>query len=156
MNIKKLLTRLGCSLAVLVALFTVGLLAFVVYALTSINQCPAIDDTMALVQDCQTLIKGNNTGAISIDRSKGRFSGGLSNVEWPQTLSALKPRAIFLKDDRVVILISTGGIGSSFGYMVPYLSVTNFSHVGRRRVRNGGVYLSKTKYENVYRWDGIE
>lgn len=140
----------------MLGILLIAVVIALIYPFFAVNRPPGISDAAALVQDCQVLAEQHLSGELQIDTSNRRLSGGVIESELPQSIAALKPRGVYVKDDRVIILISTGGIDASFGYIVPYLTVTNFAHVGKRHQPVDGVNLSMTKHKNVYYWSGIE
>jgi len=155
MTFKSFIIKAGCAAAILFAGFLVLIIALI-YPFFRINRPPPITNARALVQDCQTLVEQYSDGLLEYNTNKVRFTSGVVEAQWPATVAALKPRALYVSKDRVIILISTGGIDASYGYVVPYLTVTNFTIPRRGRRADHGVRMTKTKYPNVYYWSGIE
>jgi len=150
-----LIGKVATISGILLALF-LGLVISIVYPIFKVNRPPPLQNPNQIVTDCQSLVEMRQRGELKLDESDKWTIGTLSKEQWPSSISALKPRGIYVLDDRVSILISTGGIGPSYGYLIPYLKHTNYNHIGRGRFPTNGIYISKTKFQNIFNWSTIE
>ena len=153
--IMSLIGKVAAISGILLALF-LGLVIALVYPLFKVNRPPPLQNPIQIVADCQSLVEMKQRGELKLDESDKWTIGTLAKEQCPPSISALKPRGIYVLDDRVSILISTGGIGPSYGYLIPYLKHTNYNHIGRGRLSTNGIYISRTKFQNIFNWSTIE
>lgn len=113
-----------------------------------------IPDPNQFVKDCHRLIAAFNSEERILGTEKGRFPGGIDKSRWPGSISAIHPRAVFVRDNFVSILMSTGGIRPySVGYMVfknpP--DTSNCPEVAwEYAFKWESRYLKESKYPGVY------
>ncbi len=150
-----LIGKVSAISGVLLALF-LGLVIAIVYPIFNVNRPPPLQNPIQIVADCQSLVEMKQRGELKLDESDKWTIGTLAKELWPSSISTLKPRGIYVLNDRVSILISTGGIGPSYGYLIPYLKQTNYNHIGRGRLPTNGIYISRTKFQDIYNWSAIE
>jgi len=155
MSVKSLIGKVAIIAGVLFTLFIVAV-GLLVYPIFRVNRPPAIKNPIQLVADCQMLVELKHKGKLTLEEKDPWTRGSIILEQWPVSLAELEPRGVYVLDDRVTILVSTGGIGPSFGYVIPYLKQTNFIILGRGRTKIGGSFVSKTEYTNVYSWTNIE
>jgi hypothetical protein len=70
---------------------------------------PSIRDPSALRSDCSRLLAIPDWSVRPVDIPPER---------WPTSISALHPRSVTVRDGVVDLFLSSGGIGSSYGYLV--------------------------------------
>ncbi|HMO41475.1 MAG TPA: hypothetical protein PKE17_18840 [Saprospiraceae bacterium] len=155
MSVKSMLSKVVIIAGVLLLLFLVAV-GLLVYPIFAVNRPPKITNAAQLVADCQALVELRRGGSLQIEQSDAWTRGTISSNQWPDSIYELNPRGVFVLDDRVSIFISTGGIGPSFGYLIPYLKSTNFNHIGGRRTIISGSYVTRTRHENIFYWASIE
>ena len=83
------------------------------------REWPKINNKKLLLEECSILINKMNYGEL--DKS-----------EWTDSIISLKPKYVYINKDYVMIIISTGGIGSSWGYIIVpenKLDLNNFPEV---------------------------
>ena len=153
--IMSLIGKVAAISGILLALF-LGLVIALVYPIFKVNRPPPLQNPIQIVADCQSLVEMKQRGELKLDESDKWTVGTLAKEQWPSSISALIPRGIYVLDDRVSILISTGGIGPSYGYLIPYLKITNYNHIGRGRLPTNGIYISRTIFQDIYNWSTIE
>ena len=153
--IMSLIGKVAAISGILLALF-LGLVIAIAYPFFKVNRPPPLQNPCQIVSDCQSLVEMKQRGELKLDESDKWTVGTLAKEQWPSSISALIPREIYVLDDRVSILISTGGIGPSYGYLIPYLKITNYNHIGRGRLPTNGIYISRTKFQDIYNWSTIE
>jgi hypothetical protein len=66
---------------------------------------PDIQNSQILRTDCATLLEKHEANVIP-------------EVQWPQSIQILKPKAVQTYGNCVIITISGGGIGSGWGFVV--------------------------------------
>ena len=120
------------------------------------SRLPPINDPVQVVADCQSLVEMKQRGEIQLTETNLWITGTLAKEQWPISIAALNPLWISVFDDRVSIMISTGGIDASYGFLIPYLKQTNYNHIGRGRNQINGRYISKTQFQDIYYWEDIE
>ncbi|HMP00774.1 MAG TPA: hypothetical protein PKE26_16885 [Kiritimatiellia bacterium] len=152
---KSMLSKAVIVAGILLLLFLV-VVGLLVYPIFSVNRPPKITKPAQLIADCQTLVELRHGGPLVIEQSDAWTRGSISSNQWPSSISELKPRGVYVLDDRVSIFISTGGIGPSYGYLIPYLKTTNFNHIGKKRATISGSYVMRTRNENIFYWSSIE
>jgi len=64
---------------------------------------PPVADSATLLGDCATLLSQ---------------PGPIEEEDWPPSVKSLRPISVNARDDVVVIMISKGGIGGPYGYLV--------------------------------------
>jgi len=129
---------------------------FLMYPFHSVNQPPKVHDAKQLVSDCQELIDLHSQGKLTIVTEGGRQLNSIVSEQWPASIASLRPICVYVDNERVTILTSTGGIDPSFGYMIPKLEGNTLSQIGTERPVVQGVKIRETPYSNVWFWRGIE
>mgnify|MGYP003607236035 CR=1 FL=1 len=119
------------------------------------SRLPPINDPVQIVADCQSLVEMKQRGELTFDENS-RPRGALATGQWPSSITTLNPLGIYVSDDRVSIMISTGGMDASYGFLIPYLKQTNYNYIGRGRIPINGRYISKTQFQDIYYWSDIE
>lgn len=122
---------------------------FILWPFIRINMWPRIDNAEILVKDCKTLILQKSLGKLEFNPRKSYFSEGLIEEYWPDSIKKLKPRAVYIEEGYVSILISTGGIDPSWGYLV-------LPENSKKLEKLNHIRIYDTKNENIYKWEGIE
>ncbi len=105
-NIRRALLRIFAAIGAASLVFV--LIAFLAMQLAgwSKREWPPIANGGALLAACETLLASQPEGD-AIDPSA-----------WPEPVRALSPRHVTARGDTVYILISGGGIGAGWGYIV--------------------------------------
>jgi hypothetical protein len=98
-----------------------------------INQPSKIQDPSQFVSDCQELMNLKRQDKLEYITETGWHQGSVVKEQWPASIARIKPIGVNVHDDGVWVMTSTGGIGSSFGYLVPDLGKNQFAHIGRNR-----------------------
>lgn len=128
--------RLPCKtktiIAFLLAVLLSGVLLLVVYPIYNVSAIywPEIDSYVDLLEDCDQLLQEYNEG-VNLPRSV-----------WPEPLLRMNPRYVFVEDGYIDIVMSSGGIGDSWGLIVV------------ARTQSGAVplYMIKTKNPRVFKY----
>ena len=156
MSVKSIIVKVLLVSGMLLAIFAVlaGSLFFYIFKPTTRDF--SIINPEQLISECQQLVELKQQGNLTLDESDQWTRGSITSTQWPPSIVALQPRGVYVLDDRVSILLSTGGIGPSFGYVIPYLPKTNFNYLGRGRTQIGNSYVRKTEHKNIYSWSEIE
>ena len=97
---------------------------------------PKINDGKLIVKECSIFINRRNYGK-------------LNRSEWPNSIISLKPKYVFINKDYVMITISTGGIGPSWGYIIipeKKLNLNNFPEV---KLWNSGINKRIYKFVSI-------
>jgi len=82
-----------------------GIAFFMVFTWMNASRAvwPPVNDSAALLRECATLLD---------------HPGRVQEPNWPASVRSLKPVRVHVRNDCIVITISTGGIGASYGYLV--------------------------------------
>ncbi|MDY0126281.1 MAG: hypothetical protein RBS09_08830 [Anaerolineaceae bacterium] len=120
------------------------------------SRLPPINDPVQVVADCQSLVEMKQRGELKPNEIDVRRTGTLAKEQWPASISALTPLGVSVFDDRVSILISTGGMDASYGFLIPNLKQTNYNYIGQVRYSTGVKYISRTQFQEIYYWEDIE
>ena len=75
---------------------------------------PCISNADTLVAECDQLVRGMATGRAEGDNPVIE----VPSSKWPPSVAALRPRGVFVRRTSVDIYLSSGGIGTSRGYLV--------------------------------------
>lgn len=121
-----------------------------------VHQPPKVRDADQLVSDCQELIALHSQGELAIVTEGGRQLNSIVQEQWPASIVSLRPLGVYVDNERVTILTSTGGIGPSFGYVIPKLEGNALSRIETERPVVQGAKTRNTPYANVWFWRGIE
>jgi len=130
---KKLINRLFLA--------AIGLLAVMFYLVvqpivSARPKWPRIANQEALLSDAQRL-------AVEAEGSM------IASNLWPESVSMLKPRYVFRRADHLEIIMSTGGIGPSWGYLV-------FPDKRTSQQSTADVRILKQAGPGIYRYETIE
>ena len=120
--------RLGLILLGLMVLCVAFLVLFPVHNAIAISW-PKLESPETIVKECEFLL--NNYPERSI----------VPVDEWPPSLAEIKPRDVFVKDGYVDIVLSSGGIGDSWGLIVASKSLATVPS-----------YAIKTKNPRIFRY----
>jgi len=133
-----------------------GMALILMQPLDRVNQPPKVQDANQLVSDCQELTDLHNEYKLKLVTERGWQMNSIVSEQWPASIASLRPIGVFVGDEGVRILISTGGVGPSFGYLIPNLEKDTHSQAGTEKPVVRGVKIRKTPYSNVWFWRGIE
>ena len=117
-----------------------------------------IENPSALVNDCKMLIEQKEKGTIEFfDKREGfKLEGTLKESFWPNTIRNLNPISVSVEKESVSIMLSTGGIGACFGYLISFKEILNAPTNYKKWPIINGLHLQKSKYPNIYKWQGVE
>ena len=130
---KKLINRL---FLVAIGLLAVLFYLFVQPIVSARSKWPRIANQEALLSDAQRLAVETEGSMIA------------SNL-WPESVSMLKPRHMFRRADHLEIIMSTGGIDPSWGYLV-------FPDKRTSQQSTADVRILKLVGPGIYRYETIE
>lgn len=99
------------------------------------NRWPKIENPGTFHQECINLIESNKKKEIKLDKY-----GCLDKEMFPPEIRKVKPACVCIYNDKVEILISGGGIGAGWGYVVGYNIKEN-------------KYTWPSKYKDIYRYE---
>ena len=97
---------------------------------------PKIRDYERLFSEAQILTKLNAPGLVN-------------NKDWPQSISEISPRFVYVESDLVEIIVSSGGINPGWGF-----HIFTGTSLDLKRVQNPN--LIPTVHPRVYRHTAIE
>ena len=85
-----------------------GALLLIVYPIYSVSSIhwPKVDSYEEFLDDCDQLLEQYKEGT------------DVPKNAWPEALLRIEPRYVFIEDGYINIVISTGGIGDSWGLIV--------------------------------------
>lgn len=102
------LCKLKTLIAFLLTAILSGVLLLVVYPIYSASSIhwPKVDSYEELLDGCDQLLEHYTEGT------------DVPKNAWPEALLRIEPRYVFIEDGYINIVISTGGIGDSWGLIV--------------------------------------
>ena len=91
------------------------------------------------------------------ERQEGfKLKGSLKEEYWPDEIKKLNPVSVSVEKDSVSVMLSTGGIGSCYGYLVSFREIPNVPSNYKKWPIIEGRHMQKSKYQNIYKWQGVE
>jgi len=145
---------------------------------TNTNKWVKIKNPGVLFNECKTLIDRKNKGEIEnfydmgyADANKDAWNPStyISSIEFAYLKKEFMPESIKkltvnmspqherlsvqVRYDCVYIMLSTGGIGPCYGYLVSLKEIPDVPFGNKQWKKNEiGIMLSKTEYSNIYKW----
>jgi hypothetical protein len=77
---------------------------------------PPVNDPAVLLRECATLL--DHAGQAIEPNSVRSIPGQVEEPNWPASVRSLKPVRVYARKGYVGVMISTGGIGPAWGYLV--------------------------------------
>jgi hypothetical protein len=121
--------KIGCIFGIIVGIMVlgVGMLLFIPI-LQQRPRWPTVAEPSALLRECVVI-------------SDTAPAGEYPKEKWGPAIQALHPRFVFFEEKRINIILSTGGIGDSWGFMVyPDLRTSRPADVGTSRIIVPGIF----------------